>query len=613
MRRLNISAWAIRTPIPSVVMFIVLVILGVLSFRTLPVERFPNIDFPLVSISITQAGASPSELETQVTKRVENAVAAQTGVKHVTSTITDGSSVTMIEFQLGTNTDRALNDVKDAISRIRQDLPRTIDEPISQRIDVAGLPIITYAASSPGKTIEELSWFIDDTVARELQVVKGVAEVRRVGGVEREIRVALIPDRLLALGITAGDVSRQLRATNVDVAGGKSEIGGSEQSIRALASAQTVERLAATTITLPGGRKVRLDELGKVSDSYEEPKTFARFDGQEVVGFNISRAKGASDVVVAQLIDKKIAELHSRHPDVKLQTVNSTVIYTEGNYNSTMHTLIEGALLAVLVVFLFLRDLARHADGGHCDAAVDPADLLGDGDAWLFAQSGDALVADAGHRHSRRRCDRGDREHRPAYAHGQIALSRRAGGRRRNRPGGHRDHLHDRGGVRAGQLHGRHCRAVFPQFGITVAVGGAVLAAGRAADYADDIGLFPARPPEKQAGEGWLLRHYTRLISWSVRHRFATVGLGMVSSPARSGAHSSAARVLAGGGCVAHSDRGRIAARFAPGRHESGERPVTEILKAHPKSRASSSMAGAFSASPAVARRSARRPSPSIW
>ncbi len=175
-----------------------------------------------------------------MTKRVENAVAAQTGVKHIISTITDGSSVTTIQYQIGTNTDRALNDVKDAIARIRQDLPRTIDEPISQRIDVAGLPILTYGASAPGKTIEELSWFIDDTVARELQAVKGVAEVRRVGGVDREIRVALDPDRLLALGITAGDVSRQLRATNIDVAGGKSEIGGSEQSIRALASAQTI-------------------------------------------------------------------------------------------------------------------------------------------------------------------------------------------------------------------------------------------------------------------------------------------------------------------------------------------------------------------------------------
>ena len=309
MRRLNISAWSIRNPIPSVVMFIVFIILGVLSFRALPVERFPNIDFPLVSVTITQAGASPSELESQVTKKVENAVAAVTGVKHLTSTITDGVSTTSIEFYLGTNTDRALNDVKDAISRIRSDLPRTIDEPIAQRIDIAGLPIITYAATASNMDIQELSWFIDDTIARDLQAINGVANVRRIGGVDREIRISLNPDQLLALNITAGDVNAQLLATNVDLAGGKAELGGSEQTIRALASATTVERLAATPITLPGGRKVRLDELGEVRDSYKEPKNFARLNGKEVVGFNISRAKGKSDVDVANLVDAKIAEL----------------------------------------------------------------------------------------------------------------------------------------------------------------------------------------------------------------------------------------------------------------------------------------------------------------
>ncbi len=356
MRRLNISAWAIRTPIPSVILFIVLVLLGAASFRVLPIERFPNIDFPLVAVSITQAGASPSELETQVTKHVENAIAALTAVKHITSVVTDGSSITTVEFQLGTNTDRALNDVKDAIARVRADLPRTIDEPIAQRIDIAGLPILTYAASAPGMTIEELSWFIDDTVKRELQSIRGVGAVRRVGGVTREIRLALDPDRLLALGITAGDVSRQLRATNVDVAGGRSEIGGTEQAIRALASASTVDGLAATQIVLPGGRKVRLSDVATVSDSYEEPRYFARYNNEEVVGFNISRAKGASDVVVAQLVEARLAEIASKHPGISLRVVDSAVTYTYGNYVSTMHTLLEGAALAVFVVFLFLRD-----------------------------------------------------------------------------------------------------------------------------------------------------------------------------------------------------------------------------------------------------------------
>lgn len=203
----NISAWSIRRPIPSLVLFLVLMTLGVLSFRSLPITRFPNIDIPIVTVSITQSGAAPIELESQVTRRVEDLVAGVTNVKHIKSSITDGASATTIEFQLGTNTDRAVNDVKDAVAKIRQELPRTIDEPIIQRLDIEGLPIVTYAASAPSMTLEELSWFIDDTVARKLQGVRGVAQVSRVGGLKREIRVSLNPERLLALGVTAGEVN----------------------------------------------------------------------------------------------------------------------------------------------------------------------------------------------------------------------------------------------------------------------------------------------------------------------------------------------------------------------------------------------------------------------
>ncbi len=276
MARLNISAWAIRRPVPSLVLFMVLIALGVFSFQQLPVMRFPNIDIPVVQVTITQAGAAPSELETQVTKRVEDAIAGVPGVKHITSTIVEGSSTTLVEFHLESPVDRAVNDVKDAIARIRSELPRTIDEPITQRLDIEGLPIVTYSARAPSMTPEELSWFVDDTVARALQSVSGVSKVERVGGVEREIRVALDPDRLLALGITAGDVNRQLRATQVDVAGGRGEIGGREQAIRTLAGKQTIEDLAKTMIALPGGRAVRLDTLGTITNSIEEPRSLCR-------------------------------------------------------------------------------------------------------------------------------------------------------------------------------------------------------------------------------------------------------------------------------------------------------------------------------------------------
>ena len=352
----NISAWSIRTPVPSLVLFMVLIVLGYVSFGQLAVTRFPNIDVPIVQVRVTQSGAAPSELEVQVTKKIEDAVAGVNGVKHQTSAVTEGSSITTIEFRLEVNQDRALNDVKDAIARIRAELPRTIDEPIVTRIEIEGLPIVTYGASAAGMTPEELSWFVDDVVVRALQGLKGVAQIERLGGVEREIRVALDPDRLLAFGITAGDVNKQLRATNIDLAGGRGEIAGREQAIRTLAGKQTVADLAATSIVLPRGRKVRLDELGTVVDSTAEQRTFAALDDRPVVAFAILRAKGASDVVVAGDVATAIAALRKAHPNVELKLIDSMVEYTLGSYHATIKTLLEGAVLAIVVVLIFLRD-----------------------------------------------------------------------------------------------------------------------------------------------------------------------------------------------------------------------------------------------------------------
>ncbi len=356
MKRLNISAWSIRQPVPALVLFMVLLALGMFAFKSLPITRFPNIDVPIVSVVVTQAGAAPSELEAQVTKKIEDAIAGLTGVKHISSTIVDSSSTTIVEFDLGAPVDRAVNDVKDAVARIRSELPRTIDEPITQRIELEGLPILTYAARAPAMTPEQLSWFVDDVIARELQSVKGVAKVERVGGVEREIRIALDPDRLAALGITAADVNRQLRATNVDLAGGRGDIARREQAIRTLAGADTVEGLAHTAIALPGGRSVRLDTLGTITDTFAEPRQYADRNASPVVAFAISRSKGASDVTVWDNVKTKLAELEKRYPDVAVSIIDSAVTETIGVYESTMRTLVEGAVLAILVVFLFLRD-----------------------------------------------------------------------------------------------------------------------------------------------------------------------------------------------------------------------------------------------------------------
>lgn len=354
---LNVSSLAIRRPLPSILISTILLILGWLSFQKLPITRLPNADIPLISVVVSQFGSAPTEIETQVTKIIEDGVSGVEGVRHISSVVTDGISVTTIIFRLETNTDRALNDVKDAVTRVRYNLPRLAEEPLIQRVDVVGLPIVTYAATSPGKTPEQLSYFVDTVVKRQVQSVRGVAQVETIGGVEREILVSLDPDRIDAYGLTAVDVSRRLRGTNVDVAGGRSPVNGRDQAIRTLAGARSLDELSGLMLALPSGNEIRLQDLGVVTDTVADRRTFASVDAKPVVAFGIKRAKGASDVVVAKAVESKLDAIRAEYPDIQLTVIDTSVDYTVGNYEAAIHTLFEGAALAVIVVFLFLRDL----------------------------------------------------------------------------------------------------------------------------------------------------------------------------------------------------------------------------------------------------------------
>jgi len=523
----NVSAWAIRQPVPSLVLFMVVMALGWLSFINMPVARFPNIDVPVVQALVTQSGAAPSELETQVTKKVEDAIAGINGVKHITSTITEGASTTLIEFRLEIDQDRALNDVKDALARIRADLPRTIDEPIIQRIEIEGLPIVTYGASAPAMTPEELSWFVDDTIKRRLLGVPGVSAVDRIGGVTREIRTALNPERLLALGITAGEVNAQLRATNIDLAGGRGEIAGREQAIRTLAGKQSVEDLAATSITLAGGRKIRLDQLGTVTDEFQEPRGFADLDGRPVVAFSISRSKGSSETTVAEDVAAEIKKLENDFPGVALERIESTVEYTFGVYESTMKTLLEGAALAIIVVLVFLRDLrATIIAAVALPLSIIPA-------FWAMSAMGFSLnlvsllaitivtgilVDDAiveienivRHIHMGKSPYRAALEAADEIGLAVIAITVTIIAVFVP--------VSFMGGI-AGQY--------FKQFGLTVAF--AVFFSLLVARLITPMmAAYLMRAKQHEPKEGSLLRTYTRIVGWSVRHRLVTVFLGLM-------------------------------------------------------------------------------------
>ncbi len=524
---MNISAWAIRKPISSLVMFLVLMVVGTISFIGLPVMRFPSIDVPLVNVTVTQAGAAPAELETQVTKRIEDAVSGIQNVKKVTSKIADGTSTTTVEFRLEVNTDRALNDIKDAVAKIRADLPRTIDEPVISRVEIAGLPIATYGAFAPQMTVAELSWYVDDKVARELQSVKGVAEVKRFGGVDREIRVTLDPDRMFSFGITAADVNRQLRAVHVDLAGGRGEIGGQEQSIRTLAGTHSLEDLGDVMINISGGRRVRLDEIATIADTSAEARTFARFNGEPVVSFSISRGRGGSDAVLAPLIQARIDKLQKAHPEVQLKLLDSSVPYTVGNYKASMSTLVEGALLAIIVVFLFLRDIrATIIAAIALPMSVIPAffgmELMGFSlnlvSLLAITLVTGILVDDAiveienivRHMRMGKSPYRASIEAADEIGLAVIAITMTIVA------------------VFApvsfmGGIPGQY----FKQFGLTVAV--AVIFSLLVARLITPMLTAYFLKPHKvhDEGNGFVMRNYTRLISWSVSHRYITVGIGI--------------------------------------------------------------------------------------
>ncbi len=352
---LKISSWAIRRPIPTIVLFIVLTVMGILSFQKLPINADPNVSFPIVNVSVSQSGASPEELENAVTRRVENAVSGMAGVRHITSTITEGNSVTMVEFQLRVDPDRAVNDVRNAITQIRDELPQNISNPVVERVDVEGGALVYYAVQSPNMDQTELAWFIDDTVSRQLLALQGVQQVKRLGGEKQEIRVELKAERLNALGITADQVSQQLAQTNTNVLAGRTQLYGSEQSIRVLGS-QNLANLADLPIALSDSRKVKLSELATVQDSHAEVRSRTRLNGREVLGFSVFRAKGSSDTVVAERVQTAINALAKQYPDVQIQEVYNSVDTTKENYQVAIDTLLEGAALTVLVVFLFLRN-----------------------------------------------------------------------------------------------------------------------------------------------------------------------------------------------------------------------------------------------------------------
>ncbi|USX18179.1 efflux RND transporter permease subunit [Oxalobacteraceae bacterium OTU3REALA1] len=352
----NISSWSIRNPTPAILLFILLTLGGLMGFRAMKVQNFPDIELPTVTVSAELPGASPAQLETDVARKIEDALATVQGVKHIRSTLTDGNANIAIEFHLEKPAQQAVEDVRDAVSRVRADLPADLRDPVIRKVELAGAPILTYTVASSHMDAEALSWFVDNEVGKTLLAVPGVGAVTRVGGVDREVRVALDPARLLALNTTAVDLSRQLRQIQRESPGGRVNLGGTEQSVRTIATVQSAAEVAMLDVTLGDGRRVRLDRVATVTDTVAEPRSAALLNGAPVVGFEITRSRGAGEIDVAEGVQRALERLKAKHPDIVVTEAFNFVDPVRENYDGSMRLLYEGAALAVLVVFLFLRD-----------------------------------------------------------------------------------------------------------------------------------------------------------------------------------------------------------------------------------------------------------------
>ena len=353
---MNVSAWSIKNPIPAVMLFVMLTFAGILAFKSMKVQQFPDLELPTVAVSASLPGAAPAQLETEVARKLENAIAPLQGLKNIYTKVQDGGVLVTAEFRLEKPTQEAVDDVRSAMQSVRSELPSDVRDPVVSKINLSGAPILAFTVRAPSMDDEALSWFVDNTVARRLLGVKGVGSVARVGGVNRQVEVALDPMKLQSLGATAAEISRQLKQVQTESAGGRADLAGSEQLMRTLATVKTAEELARLELALNNGQHIRLDEVATVKDTVAEPRALALLNGVPVVGFEVTRSKGASEVEVGAAVQAALKELKQQHPDLELTQAFDFVQPVAEEFEGSMIMLLEGAVLAVIVVWLFLRN-----------------------------------------------------------------------------------------------------------------------------------------------------------------------------------------------------------------------------------------------------------------
>lgn len=353
---MNFSSWSIHNPVPAILLFAMLTVGGLLGFKHLPVQNFPDMDLPTISIVASLDGAAPTQLETEVARVIEDNLSSLSCLDHITTTVTDGTVSIRVSFKLEKDSEEALNEVRNAVDSAKADLPAQMETPSVTKVTVQSAALVTYAIRSADLNETELSWFVDNDMTKALLSVPGVGQVSRVGGIDREVHVDLDPTTMASLGVTAATVSAQLKSVQTDTSGGLGEIGGTRQTLRTLGAVPSVDDLKELRIPLANGQQVRLDEVASVADSFADRSSAAYLDGQPVIAVEIKRSNGFSDTGVAADVEAAMRKFAATHSNVRIDEAYSTVGPILDNYSGSMHMLFEGAILAVVVVWLFLRD-----------------------------------------------------------------------------------------------------------------------------------------------------------------------------------------------------------------------------------------------------------------
>ena len=347
----------IKRPVFTTMIVMLLVVFGIGSYAGLGIDLNPDVDFPLVAISVSYAGTSPEEMESLVTKPIENAVSSLSGIKNLTSVTREGSSQTTIEFEFGTDPKLAANDVREKVAAIRRRLPEQIDEPVIQRFDISAQPIMYYSLSSDSRATGDIRKLAVDVVKDELQRIDGVADVSVSGGSDREIRVAVDAKKLAAYKISMAQILEAVNGQNLNAPGGHIRGQGTDLTVRTIGKYKNVDDIEGVVVANQNGRLIRLGDVAVVDDTWAEQLMLTRTNGQASVLIAVQKQSGTNTVAIAEKVKKTMAALSAQlPPDVKVAVTRDSSQYIRSSVEDVMMSLLFGGLLAVVITFLFLQN-----------------------------------------------------------------------------------------------------------------------------------------------------------------------------------------------------------------------------------------------------------------